>query len=111
MKDQSSTTYETAALQLIGLVLDGPMTVETYMESLHVLGDLLRLSVKTTAETTSQAGSKNSTSKSPTLLEVLVRSSIRNMEQQMEQISSLPSHSPCSFCSSKKRDTNEESRL
>ena len=63
MNDQSSTTYEKTALQLIGLVLDGPMTVETYMESSHLLGALLRSSARTTGETTSQDGSENFTSK------------------------------------------------
>lgn len=106
MNVQSSTTYDRTVLQLIGLVLGGPMTVETYTESLHLLGDLLRSNVKTTVVTTSQDGSENSTLKSPTLLEVLVQSSIRKWEPQTRENSSLPSHSLCSFCSSKKRGTN-----
>ena len=106
MKDQLSTTSETTASLLIELVQAGPMTVATYMECLHLLGDLLRLSARTTDETTSQGGSMNFTSRSRMQGEVSAVSFISDTELPIQENSSLPFHSLCSFCSSKKRGTN-----
>lgn len=106
MNDQSSTTYATTASQLTELVQGGPMTVEMYMESIHLLGLLLRSSARTTAEITSLDGSKNCTSKSLTQEEPLEQSSTRKVEAPTGGNSLLLSHSLCSCCFSEKRDTN-----
>lgn len=105
MKDQSSITSESVALQLTALVQGGPMTVATYMECLHLLGDLLRSSVRTTDGTTSQDGSPNSTSKLSIQVEVLEQSSIRSTEPPAQKTNTPLSHSGCWCNSSKKRDT------
>ena len=106
MKDQSSTTYETSASQLIELVQAGQMTVETYMECSHLLGVLLRSSVRTTEGTTCQGGSMNFTSKLTMQEEVSALSFTRSTEPQKQQSNTPLSHSGCWCNSSKKRDTS-----
>ena len=95
MKDQSSTTSEKTASLLIELVQAGPMTVATYMESLHLLGDLLRLSVRTTDGTISQGGLENSQSKSQTQEEKSVQLFTRKLERQRRENSTQPSRCQC----------------
>ena len=95
MKDQSSTTSEKTASLLIGLVQAGPMTVATYMECLHLLGDLLRLSARTTDGTTSQDGSANFTSKSKMREGVLAVSFTNDTEQPTQASNSQPSRCQC----------------
>jgi len=95
MKDQSSTTSEKTALQLIGHVLDGPMTVATYMECLHLLGDLLRSSARTTGETTSRDGSENLPSKSKTQEEKSAQLFTRKLERLRRENSTQPSRCQC----------------
>lgn len=95
MSEELSTILDKKVLQLIGLVLDGPMTVETYMESLHILGHLLRSSVKTTAETTSQAGSANSISKWTTQEDKSEQLSTKSTEQPKQQSSTQPFRCQC----------------
>ena len=106
MNDQSSTTYATTASQLTELVQGGPMTVEMYMECIHLLGLLLRSSARTTDEITYLAGSKNSMSKSQTQVDKSGPSSTRKLEPPTQENSLLLSHSLCSCCFSEKRDTD-----
>lgn len=106
MNGQSSTTSEKTASLLIELVQAGPMTVATYMECLHLLGDLLRSSVRTTDETTFQVGSMNFTSRSTMQEGVSAVSFTSDTEPPTQGSSLLLSHSLCSCCSSKKRGTN-----
>ena len=102
MKDQSSTTYATTASRLTELVQDGPMTVEIYMECIHLLGLLLRSSARTTDEITSLGGSKNSTSKSPTQEEASEPSSTNESAQPKAGNNTPLSHSGC-WCNSSKK--------
>jgi len=95
MKDQSSTTLEKTALLLTELVQAGPMTVATYMECLHLLGDLLRSSVRTTDETTFQAGSMNFTSRSTMQEGVSAVSFISDTEPPTQVSNSQPSRCQC----------------
>lgn len=106
MNDLLSTTYGKVASRLNELAQDGPMTVATFTECCLLLGDLLRLSVRTTEEMGFQVGLENWRSKSQTQEEKSARSYTRKLEPPTQENSLRLSHSSCSCCFSEKRDTD-----
>lgn len=95
-----------AALELIALVQDGAMTVETYTELLRLVVSHSSLSARTTPVYNWPDGSASYGPRLTTQEELLGYSSTRNGALQMQQSNTPHSHLGCWCNSSKKRDTS-----